>query len=69
MANRPGNRGKIWTPAQVEQLRKLAKGNTPTRIIALELDRTQAAVQTKASAEGISLKPTNESPYNREPGA
>jgi hypothetical protein len=27
------NSGKPWTPAQVKQLRELAKGNTPTRVI------------------------------------
>lgn len=57
--------GKPWTPAQVQQLGTLAKGNTPTRVIALKMQRTPAAVQGKASAEGISLKPTNQSPYNR----
>jgi hypothetical protein len=31
----------------------------------LKLGRTPAAVSTKASAKGISLKPTNQSPYNR----
>ncbi|MDJ1634568.1 hypothetical protein [Rhizobium rhizogenes] len=66
MGKKPGNSGKAWTPAQVAQLKDLAKGNTPTRVIALKLDRTPAAVQGKASAEGISLKPTNQSPYNRK---
>lgn len=57
------NTGKSWTPAQVKQLRQLAKGNTPTRVIGLKLGRTEAAVRTKASEKGISLKPTNQSPY------
>jgi len=61
----PKNSGKPWTPPQVQQLETLAKGNTPTRVIALKMQRTPAAVQSKASAEGISLKPTNQSPYNR----
>ena len=61
----PKNSGKPWTPAQVQQLDTLAKGNTPTRVIALKMQRTPAAVQSKASTEGISLKPTNQSPYNR----
>lgn len=59
------NSGKAWTPAQVGELRKLAKGNTPTRVIGLKLGRTPAAVASKASSERISLKPTNQSPYNR----
>lgn len=47
------------------QLRQLARGNTPTRVAGLKLGRTPGAVQSKASEMGISLKPTNQSPYNR----
>lgn len=65
MAKTPKNNGKAWTPTQVKQLEKLADQNTPTRVIALKLERTPAAVQQKASQEDISLKPTNQSPYNR----
>lgn len=61
----PKNNGKPWTAAQVQQLETMAKGNTPTRVIALKMQRTPSAVQNKASIEGISLKPTNQSPYNR----
>ena len=57
------NSGKSWTPGEVKQLGELAKGNTPTRVIGLKLGRTPDAVATKASTEGISLKPTNQSPY------
>jgi len=57
------NSGKQWTSSEVKQLGELAKGNTPTRVIGLKLGRTEGAVSTKASAEGISLKPTNQSPY------
>ena len=66
MAKTPSNHGKAWKPAEVTQLRELARGNTPTRVIGLKLDRTPGAVQTKASDENISLKPTNQSPYNRK---
>lgn len=59
------NSGKPWQPTEIKQLKNLAKGNTPTRVIGLELGRTPGAVQSKASEEGISLKPTNQSPYNR----
>lgn len=59
------NAGKPWTPTEVKELRKLAKGNTPTRVAGLKLGRTPGAVQSKASEQGISLKPTNQSPYNR----
>jgi hypothetical protein len=60
------NTGTPWTSQQVSQLKQLAKGNTPTRVIGLKLGRTAAAIATKASEESISLKPTNQSPYNRE---
>lgn len=65
MAKTPANHGKHWTPAEVRQLDQLAQHNTPTRVIALKLERTPDAVQSKASEENISLKPTNQSPYNR----
>ena len=54
-----------WTPQEVKQLQKLADGNTPTRLIAHKLGRTEDAVRAKAGDEDISLKPTNQSPYNR----
>lgn len=59
------NTGKPWTVTQVKQLHQLAKQNTPTRVIGLKLGRTENAVRTKASEKGVSLKPTNQSPYNR----
>lgn len=61
----PKNNGKQWTSTELNDLRQLANGNTPTRVIALKLHRTPAAVQSKATTERISLKPTNQSPYNR----
>jgi len=66
MAKQPVNHGKPWTPTDVKQLDQLAKGNTPTRVIALKAGRTPEAVQQKASEKNISLKPTNQSPYNRQ---
>jgi hypothetical protein len=65
MTKEPKNHGKQWTSQEVKQLRKLAEGNTPTRVIGLDLGRTEESVRSKASAEDISLKPTNQSPYNR----
>jgi hypothetical protein len=65
MAKKPANQNKPWTGQQVQQLNKLADQNTPTRVIALKMGRTADAVRTKASQESISLKPTNQSPYNR----
>jgi len=46
-------------------LEHLSDQNTPTRVIGLKLGRTPEAVRSKASDESISLKPTNQSPYNR----
>ena len=53
------NTGKRWTPAQLKQLRQLAKQNTPTRVIGQKLGRTENAVRTKASEKGVSLKLKN----------
>lgn len=65
MAKTPKNHGKGWKSGDVRELRKLANGNTPTRVIGLKLGRTEDAVRSKASEENVSLKPTNQSPYNR----
>jgi hypothetical protein len=59
------NSGKPWTPQDVKGLEKLAQQNTPTRVIGLKLGRTEDAVRSKASQEDISLRPWNQSPYNR----
>jgi len=66
MAKKPVNHGKQWTEPDVKQLNQLAKGNTPTRVIGLKMGRTEGAIEKKASEEGISLKPTNQSPYGSE---
>ncbi|OGK30112.1 hypothetical protein A3I56_00420 [Candidatus Roizmanbacteria bacterium RIFCSPLOWO2_02_FULL_43_10] len=63
---KPANQGKAWTPAHVRTLRNLVQGNTPTRVMGLKLGRTAEAIQTKASNMGVSLKPVNQSPYNRK---
>ncbi len=65
MSKSTRNSGTQWTPGANSQLRTLASQNTPTRVIGLKLGRTPAAVQTQASKLGVSLKPTNQSPYNR----
>lgn len=66
MAKSTHNTGNPWTARDVRQLKALAKGNTPTRVIGLKLGRTESAIYGKASSEGISLSPTNQSPYNRK---
>ena len=65
MAKYNRNAGKGWASNDLISLRKLSKQNTPTRVIGFKLGRTEGAVRNKASDEGISLKPTNQSPYNR----
>jgi hypothetical protein len=64
MPKKPQKAGQPWTKGDVRQLEQLAKGNTPTGLIAYRLKRTAEAVRQKASAEDISLKPVNQSPYN-----
>lgn len=66
MVKTPKNSGKPWTPAQNSTLKKLAKQNTPTGLIAHELQRTEGAVYNHASDLDVSLKPVNQSPYNRQ---
>ena len=68
MSKEPKNHGKAWSKDDVKQLKQLAKENTPTRVAGLKLGRTPDAVAAKASEKGISLKPTNQSPYNRRKG-
>ncbi|OGQ06182.1 MAG: hypothetical protein A2W61_01210 [Deltaproteobacteria bacterium RIFCSPLOWO2_01_44_7] len=68
MAKYNRNTGKHWTSSEVSNLRQLAGHNTPTRVIGFKLGRTPEAVHQKASQERISLKPTNQSPYNRRRG-
>jgi hypothetical protein len=65
MAKKPTNHGANWTAQNERDLRTLARQNTPTRVIGLKLGRSEGSVRSKAAAEGISLKPTNQSPYNR----
>lgn len=63
MAKKPPNSGKQWTGQDIKQLKQLVKENTPTRIIGLKMDRSADAVRSKASEQGISLKPVNQPPY------
>jgi hypothetical protein len=60
MAKPPKKAGTDWSAGDVKELKKLAKGNTPTPLIAYKLERTEAGIRGKAQTEGISL---NKSPY------
>lgn len=59
------NAGTSWTPQQEKNLAQLAKQNTPTRVMAFKIGRTENAIRSKAQELDVSLKPTNQSPYNR----
>ena len=59
------NAGKHWSNAEVQALKQLVRQNTPTRVIGLKLGRPVAGVYAKASEKGVSLRPTNQSPYGR----
>jgi hypothetical protein len=65
MAKSTRNSGQPWSPADRRALSDLARQNAPTRVIGLKLGRTPDAVQSQASRQRVSLKPTNQSPYNR----
>lgn len=54
-----------WSTADVRTLKQLARGNTPTGVISVKLQRPVGAIRSKARREGISLRPVNRSPYNR----
>ena len=66
MAKSTRNSGTHWSRGDRTALRELARQNTPTRVIGLKLGRTEAAVRSKATELRVSLKPTNQSPYNRK---
>jgi hypothetical protein len=57
--------GTSWSAHEMRDLKAMAKSNTPTRVIGLKLQRSETSVRSKAQREGISLKPVNQSPYNR----
>jgi len=57
MPKKPPRHGKRWTQSNVSRLRKLAGQKVSTKRIANELGRSAAAVRSKASEVGVSLKP------------
>jgi hypothetical protein len=63
MAKSTRNSGKPITTAVVQQVRQLARENTPARVIGLKVGRSENSVRSIASQNNISLKPTNQSPY------
>ncbi len=65
MAKYNRNSGKQWSHSDEQRLASLARENTPTRVIGLKLGRTESAIYSQASKKGVSLGPTNQSPYGR----
>jgi len=59
------NTSKPWGKEDVRELKQLIKENTPTRVIGLKLGRTVASVRDMVQEQGLSLKPTNQSPNKR----
>lgn len=57
--------GTSWSAQDLRDLKTMARSNTPTRVIGLKLQRSETSVRSKAQREGVSLKPANQSPYNR----
>ena len=51
-----------WSKDDIKQLKILIKENTPTRLIAMKLKRSEISVRGKVQREGLSLRPTNRSP-------
>lgn len=66
MAKYNRNSGKPITSMDIKAVRQLADKNTPTGVIGLEIGRTENSIRKIASENGISLRPTNQSPYNRK---
>jgi hypothetical protein len=51
-----------WSKDDIKQLKIFIKENTPTRLIAMKLKRSEISVRAKVQREGLSLRPTNRSP-------
>jgi hypothetical protein len=63
MSKSTRNSGKAWSAQDQAQLRQLAAGNTPTRVIGLKLGRTPEAIYSQAAKQQTSLEPPNQRPY------
>lgn len=66
MSKSTRNTGKHWSATDEKALQTLAAKNTPTRVMGLKLGRTENAINSKARELRVSLKPTNQPPYNRK---
>jgi hypothetical protein len=66
MAKKPANSGKPWSSADDRQLRKEAAGNTPTRVIALHLERSEDAVRSRGQRPGYLPQAEQPEPVRHE---
>jgi hypothetical protein len=65
MAKQPAKHRQTWTRGDNQQLKKLIRENTPTRVMGIKLERTPEAVQQHANELGLSTKPVNQRPNKR----
>lgn len=65
MAKQPAKHHQPWTSGDDQQLKKLIRENTPTRVMGIKLERTPDAVQQHANEIGLSTKPVNQRPNKR----
>jgi FKBP-type peptidyl-prolyl cis-trans isomerase (trigger factor) len=56
---------KLLDKNKLDRLLKLVESDTPTRLMARELRMTVTALYSFASRNGVSLKPTNQSPRTK----
>ncbi len=59
MSKSASKQGKVWTKAEEQKLKDLARKKTPTRVIASTLKRTSEGVRKKANRLKVSLKPAS----------
>lgn len=65
MAGYTRNSRTRWTQRDVKRLTNLARQNTPVRVMSLIFGRTEQAVRSMASLNGVSLRFTNQTPYGK----
>jgi hypothetical protein len=60
------NSGKPWTPQTIHELKLLARVNTPTKLIAFELQRTEQSIRAIAARHGIPLSQEHQKSKGRK---
>lgn len=64
MADYDRSTGAPWSAADLEQLRILAAEGTATRVIAVQLGRSEEAITHRAAQDGVNLAPASHNPYD-----